>query len=258
MLSLLWKTLLDLKHPAILWRLFLPFLISLILVSLMGYGFLAMFLTGDWITQNPVVLEINQTADQVEQWVATIPLVGGLLVWATAMLLTLMLSILGLLLGSYLVLLVAMIITAFMTDSLIKAIRDIHYPEVDYQGHGSFLGLLFKMLGYGIFLLLLLLLTLPLLFVPLVNLVWLWLLGFLFFRYALVLDVGQVLMSEEEFQQLRSVWLPKPTLGLMLLYSITLFPFVSFFIPVLGVIYLAHWMLLIRKNPTPEEVLNRS
>ncbi len=248
MLSLLWKTLLDLKHPAILWRLFLPFLISVILVSLMGYSFLVLFLTGDWLTQNLVVVEINETATQVEQWVATIPLVGGLLVWTAAMLFTLMLSIIGLLLGSYVVLLVAMIITAFMTDSLIKAIRDIHYPEVDYQGHGNFFGLLIKMLGYGVFLLLLLLFTIPLLFIPLINIVWLWLLGFMLFRYALVLDVGQVLMSEQEFQRLRSVWLPKPTLGLMLLYSATIFPFVSFFVPVIGVIYLAHWMLQIRQS----------
>lgn len=243
MLSLLWKTLLDLKRPAILWRLFLPFLISVILVSLMGYSFLVLFLTGDWITQNTYVVEFNETATQVEQWVATIPLVGGLLVWSAAMLFTLMLGVIGLLLGSYLVLLVAMIITAFMTDSLIKAIRDIHYPEVDYQGHGNFFGLLLKMLGYGVFLLLLLLLTLPLLFIPLVNIAWLWLLGFLFFRYALVLDVGQVILSEQEFQWVRSIWLTKPTLGLMLLYSATIFPLVSFFIPTIGVIYLAHWML---------------
>lgn len=243
MLSLLWKTLLDLKHPAILWRLFLPFLISMALVSLMGYSFLALFLTGDWITQNAYVVEFNETAAQAEQWVAGIPLVGGLLVWAVTLMFTLMVGVVGLLLGSYLVLLLAMMITAFMTDSLIKAIRDIHYPAIDYQGHGNFFGLLIKMLGYGALLLLLLLLGLPLLFIPLVNIVWLWFLGFLFFRYTLMLDVGQVILSEPEFQRVRSIWLTTPTLGLMLLYSATILPLVSFFIPIIGVIFLAHWML---------------
>jgi len=246
MLSLLWKTLLDFKHPAILWRLFLPFLISMALVSLMGYSFLALFLTGDWVTQNTYVVEFSQATTQAEQWLAGIPLVGGLLVWAITLFVSLIIGVAGLLLGSYLVLLLAMIITGFMTDSLIKAVRNIHYPEVEYQGHGNVFSLLMQLLGYGALLLLLLLLGLPLLFIPLVNLAWLWLLGFLFFRYTLIMDVGQVILTEQEFQQFRSIWLTTPTLGLMLLYSVTVLPLVSFFVPVIGVIFLAHWMLGIK------------
>ncbi|HKM15696.1 MAG TPA: EI24 domain-containing protein [Marinospirillum sp.] len=243
---LLWKTLLDLKHPAILWRLLLPFLIAMALVSLLGYSFLALFLTGDWITQNAYVVEFNETATQAEQWVAGIPLVGGLLVWTIMMMFTLLVGAVSFLLGSYLVLLLAILITSFMTDSLIKAVRDIHYPNVEYQGHGSFFGLSMKMLGYGAFLLLLLLLGVPLLFIPLVNIIWLWFLGFLFFRYALLLDVGQVVLSDQEFQQVSSLTQITPTLGLMLIYSATILPLVSFFAPVIGVIFLAHWTLRFR------------
>lgn len=246
MLSLLWKTLLDLKHPAILWRLFLPFLIAIALVSFLGYSFFALLLTGDWLTQNTYIVEINETMTNIEQWIASIPLMGSMLVWAVTMMYTLLVSAVSFLLGSYLVLLLAMIITAFMTDSLVKAVRDIHYPNVEYQGHGSFLGLMMKMLGYGAFLLLLLLLGVPLLFIPLVNIVWLWFLGFLFFRYALLLDVGQVVLSDQEFQQVRSLSETTPTLGLMLIYSATILPLVSFFAPVIGVIFLAHWTLRIK------------
>lgn len=246
MMSLFWKTLLDLKHPAILWRLFIPFLISMALVSFMGYSFFALMLSSDWITHNSVVVEINETATHVEQWIASIPVVGGVLVWTAVMMFTLLVGAISFLLGSYLVLIVALIITAFMTDSLVKAVRDIHYPNVEYQGHGSFFGLIMKMLGYGAFLVLLLLLGVPLLFIPLVNIVWLWFLGFLFFRYAILLDVGQVVLSEQEFQQVRSLSETTPTLGLMLIYSATVLPLVSFFAPVIGVIFLAHWSLRLK------------
>lgn len=246
MLSLLWKTLLDLKHPAILWRLFLPFLISMALVSILGYSFFGLLLTSDWLTQNAYVVEVNAAAENVEQWLASIPVIGAILVWTLVSLFTLFVGIVSFLLGSYLVLIVALIITAFMTDSLIKAVRDIHYPNVEYQGHGSFFGLMIKMLGYGAFLVLLLLLGVPLLFIPLVNIVWLWFLGFLFFRYAIFLDVGQVVLSDQEFQQVSSLGQTTPTLGLMLIYSATILPLVSFFVPVIGVIFLAHWTLRIK------------
>lgn len=246
MMPLLWKTLLDLKHPAILWRLFLPFLISMALVSLLGYSFFALLLTSDWLTDNSVVVEISETATNLEQWIASIPIVGGMLVWTAVMMFTLLIGVVSFLLGSYLVLLLALMITAFMTDSLVKAVRDIHYPNVEYQGHGSFFGLIMQMLGYGAFLLLLLLLGIPLLFIPLVNIVWLWFLGFMFFRYALLLDVAQVVLSEQEFQQVRSLWQSTPTLGLMLIYSATILPLVSFFAPVIGVIFLAHWSLRLK------------
>lgn len=246
MLSLLWKTLLDLKHPAILWRLFLPFLISMALVSILGYSFFGLLLTSDWLTQNAYIVEVNAAAENVEQWLASIPVIGAILVWTLVSLFTLFVGIVSFLLGSYLVLIVALIITAFMTDSLIKAVRDIHYPNVEYQGHGSFFGLMIKMLGYGAFLVLLLLLGVPLLFIPLVNIVWLWFLGFLFFRYAIFLDVGQVVLSDQEFQQVSSLGQTTPTLGLMLIYSATILPLVSFFVPVIGVIFLAHWTLRIK------------
>ena len=246
MLSLLWKTLLDLKHPTILWRLFLPFLISMALVSILGYSFFGLLLTSDWLTQNAYVVEVNAAANSAEQWLASIPVIGAILVWTLVSLFTLFVGIVSFLLGSYLVLIVALIITAFMTDSLIKAVRDIHYPNVEYQGHGSFFGLMIKMLGYGAFLVLLLLLGVPLLFIPLVNIVWLWFLGFLFFRYAILLDVGQVVLSDQEFQQVSSLGQTTPTLGLMLIYSATILPLVSFFVPVIGVIFLAHWTLRIK------------
>lgn len=242
MIELYLKTLSDLKNPKILWRLFVPFVIAMVLVSLMGYSFFALFLTSDWVMANPVVMEIDQSADQAEQWLANIPLIGGMILWTVTFIITVFIGLVSLIIGSYLILLFAMVITGFMTDSLIKVVRDSHYPQIDYQGHGSFSGMMLKLVGFGLLMLLVILLSLPLLFIPLINVLWVWLIGFLFFRYALMLDVGQVILSAEEYASQKALSNWTPTASLAVLYSLTLLPLISLFAPVIGVIMLAHWM----------------
>ncbi len=241
MFDLLLKTLSDLKEPAILWRLFIPFLASIILVSVLGYGLFGVFLFSDFVTHNPVVMDVTTWSVEAEQTIGAIPFVGALLLWVVTAVFAVVAGILGILLGSYLILLFAMIITGFMTDSLVKVVHDKHYPNVDYEGHGTMLGMLGKMLKFGLLLLLLFLLTFPMLFIPLVNIVWFWLLGFLFFRYALVLDVGQVILPEKMFNEIKGLGAWSPTLVLGLFFLLSTFPILGLFAPVFGVIALSHY-----------------
>ncbi len=240
MIDLLFKTLSDLKEPAIIWRLFIPFLASIILVSLMGYGLFSLFLVSDFITQNPMVAEVNTWTTQAEQSIGAVPFIGAILLWIVTTVMAIVAGVLAFLLGSYLLLLFAMIITGFMTDSLVKVIHDKHYPNVDYVGHGSTLGMLWKMLKYGLLLVLLFLLTIPIMFIPLVNIVWFWLLGFMFFRYSLVLDVGQVILPEPMFNDVKGFGNWTPTLSLGSFFLLSTLPVLGLFIPVLAVIALAH------------------
>ncbi|QCU90872.1 EI24 domain-containing protein [Thiomicrorhabdus sediminis] len=241
MLDLLFKTFADLKEPAILWRLFIPFVAAIILVSLLGYGIFGVFLVSDMVMQNPFVTEVTQWTNEAEQTIGSIPFVGAALLWVLGLVFAVIAGVLGVLLGSYLILLFAMLITAFMTDSLVKAVHDKHYPNVAYQGHGSLLGMTGKLLWFGFLLLLLFIVTIPMLFIPLVNLIWFWLLGFLFFRYSLVLDVGQVILPEALFNQVKDFGNWPPTLALGALFLLSTMPLVGLFIPVLAVIALAHY-----------------
>ncbi len=241
MLDLFFKTLTDLKEPAILWRLFIPFLAAIILVSLLGYGLFGVFLFSDFVTQNPMVVDVTSWSSEVEQSIGAIPIIGAILLWIISSVFVVIAGILGVLLGSYLILLFAMIITGFMTDSLVKVVHDKHYPNVDYQGHGTMLGMLGKMLKFGLLLLLLFLLTFPMLFIPLVNIIWFWLLGFLFFRYALVLDVGQVILPENLFNEVKGLGDWPSTLVLGVFFLLSTFPILGLFAPVFGVIALAHY-----------------
>jgi len=241
MFDLLLKTVSDLKDPAILWRLFIPFLASIILVSVLGYGLFGVFLFSDFVTDNPMVMNVTTWSTEAEQTIGAIPFIGALLLWIVTAVFAVVAGVLGILLGSYLILLFAMIITGFMTDSLVKIVHDKHYPNVDPVGHGTLLGMLGKMLKFGLLLLLLFLLTFPMLFIPLVNIVWFWLLGFLFFRYALVLDVGQVILPENLFNEIKGLGAWSPTLVLGLFFLLSTFPILGLFAPVFGVIALSHY-----------------
>lgn len=240
-MELYWKTLADLKEPAILWRLFIPFGAAIVLVSLMGYGLFGVFMMSDFITQNPMVQDFNQWQTQAEQTIGTIPVIGGVLLWIIGLAVAVIAGILGLLLGSYLILLFAMVITGFMTDSLVKAVHDKHYPHTPYEGHGTIPGMLWKMTKFGLLMLLLFLVTIPMLFIPLVNIVWFWVLGFLFFRYTVVLDVGQVILPQSLFNEVKPLTNWTPTLALAGFFALSLLPVLSLFAPVFAVIALAHY-----------------
>ncbi|MDX1347871.1 MAG: EI24 domain-containing protein [Thiomicrorhabdus chilensis] len=255
MIDLFWKTLADLKEPAILWRLFIPFGAAIILVSVMGYGLFGVFLMSDFITHNPMVQEFNVWQQQAEQTIGAIPFIGAALLWLIGVVVAVIAGILGILLGSYLILLFAMIITGFMTDSLVKAVHDKHYPHTAYQGHGTISGMLWKMLKFGLLMLLLFLLTIPMLFIPLVNIVWFWVLGFLFFRYTVVLDVGQVILPESMFNEVKALSNWTPTLTLAGFFALSLLPVLSLFAPVLAVIALAHYYFdVLSTMPKQQEI----
>lgn len=240
-MNLLLKTLVDLKEPAILIRLFIPFAAGLILVSLLGYGMFGILLTSDFITQNPMIQDFDQWQQEAENAIGAIPLIGGIVLWFLGFAIAIIVGVIGVILGSYLVLLFAMIITGFMTDTLVKAVHDKHYPHTDYEGHGSVSDMIWKTVKFGLLMLLIFLLTLPLLFIPFINIIWFWMLGFFFFRYFMVLDVGQVILPEPMFKKLRGLtnWEPSSALAILLLLSV--FPIVGFFVPVLAVIALSHY-----------------
>lgn len=252
-MNLLWKTLADLKEPAILIRLFIPFAAGLILVSILGYGMFGILLTSDIITQNPLVQDFEHWQEQAETTIGAIPIIGGIILWFLGFAVAIVAGVIGIILGSYLVLLFAMIITGFMTDSLVKAVHDKHYPHTEYQGHGSIADMIWKTVKFGLLMLLVFILTLPLFFIPLINIIWFWLIGFFFFRYFVVLDVGQVILPEPLFKKLSGLtnWEPTSALGILLLLNV--FPMVSFFVPVLAVIALSHYYFDKLSLETPKQ-----
>lgn len=239
--DILLKTLSDLKDARILMWLTIPLVAGLVLVSLLGYGLIGLLFTSDWLMQSDLMGSLEQWLEQTEQDLAAIPIIGGMLLWLVTTLVTVSASLLGILIGSYLVLLFAMVIAGFLTEKLVAAVHDRHYPGLTYQGHGSTTRMIMRLLGYGAALLLLMILTLPVMLIPGINLIWFWLLGFLFFRYSMVLDVGMVILPESLFRQEKSITRWTPTLVLLVFYALSSIPLLNLFAPMLAVIALAHY-----------------
>ncbi len=236
--DILWKTLTDLKEPKILVRLFVPLAAGLVLVSLLGYGLFGLLLAAEPL---PFVQDAEQWWQQAEVSLQSIPLIGAALVWLISAIIAVTAGVIGVLLGSYLVLLFAMIVAGFMSDTLVRVVRDRHYPGLEYAGHGTVWKMLGRLSLYGLGLLLLLLITLPVMFVPGVNVLWFWWLGFLFFRYSMVLDVGSIILPEALFEREKGLANWTPTLLLMVFYLLSVVPLLSLFAPMLAVIALAHY-----------------
>jgi len=74
-----------------------------------------------------------------------------------------------------------------------------------------------------------------------INVIWFWLLGFLFFRYSVVLDVGMVILPKEVYEKhsASSNW--TPTLSLAGIFSLSLLPILGLIVPVLAVISQSHY-----------------
>lgn len=238
------KTLMDLKEWQVLMKLAVPLVAGIIVVSLLGYGVFGLVLISDWFTQSQVVQNIDTWVEQAEQSLSSIPLIGAALVWLLTAIVTITAGVLGVLVGSYLVLLFAMVIAGFMTESLVKTVHDLHYPHVAYSGHGSVWRILAQLALYGLGILLLLIVTLPILFVPGLNVVWFWWLGFLFFRYSMLLDVGSVILPESLYEQEKSLLNWTPTVVLLMFYILSVIPILSLLAPMLAVIALSHYFFM--------------
>jgi hypothetical protein len=236
--DILWKTLTDLKEPKILVRLFVPLVAGLILVSVMGYGLFGLLLMSD---QLPFVETMSLWWQQAEANLQSIPLIGAALVWVVSAIVAVTAGVIGVLVGSYLVLLFAMIIAGFMSDTLVRVVRDKHYPGLEYHGHGSIWQVIGRLVWYGLWLVLLLIITLPVMFIPGVNVLWFWWLGFLFFRYSMVLDVGSIILPQQLFEQEKSLTNWTPTVLLLIFYGLSVVPLLSLFVPMVAVIALSHY-----------------
>lgn len=177
-------------------------------------------------------------------WFARIPLIGGAAEWGWF---GGMLSLLGQTAGWLLVLLaglfLAIAVVGLLTPSILAALQRRHYPDVVLRGSVGVGGQLRFYASTLLRFVLLLLLMLPLMFVPLVNLVALNLPFYYWFHRLLCWDVASTIYPPDalaERMDSASAGLRGRTL---LLYPLTLVPLLGMLLPVLFVLVLGHYLL---------------
>lgn len=154
----------------------------------------------------------------------------------------------GSLLMLYFSIFVALIVIGFMTHMILKEIQQRHYQDVEMIGYSNFLAGIFHTLKWLLIMIVLFIVCIPLYFIPVVNLVAFNFPLYYFFHKMIQYDVSSSICTKEEIYKIKLFHGGTLRLKSLILYLISLIPFVIFFATVFFVIYLGHsYFLEVRK-----------
>tara|TARA_B100001063_G_scaffold247323_1_gene292648 strand:- start:2468 stop:3319 length:852 start_codon:yes stop_codon:yes gene_type:complete len=146
--------------------------------------------------------------------------------------------------GTIVVLNVSVILTiiviGFLTPIILNKIHKKHYSHLTLHGHGTLLSPLWVLFKSLLMMLFLFILFIPLYFVPLINIIAFSLPLYYFFHKLLNYDVSSTILSQEEFKTIYKTEANTVRLRTLLLYFISMVPFITLFTAVFYIIYLGH------------------
>ena len=138
----------------------------------------------------------------------------------------------------------AVVIIGFLTPYILKELQSMHYRDVEMIGFGNPLESLFLTLKWLFVMLLLFFLFVPFYFIPVVNVIALNFPLYYFFHKMMNYDVGSTIATREEFAVITTLYKSELRLKTLLMYLLSLIPFVILFATVFYVIYLGHTYFL--------------
>lgn len=116
----------------------------------------------------------------------------------------------------------------------------MHYVDVEMIGFGNVFESVWLPIKWGMIMILLFIVLLPFYFIPMLNVVALNLPLYYFFHKMLNYDVGSSICTREEFILIQNLYAGELRLKTLVLYLLSLVPFVILFATVFYVIYLGH------------------
>ncbi|KAB7885486.1 EI24 domain-containing protein [Poseidonibacter ostreae] len=136
--------------------------------------------------------------------------------------------------------LLTIVVIGFLTPIILNKIHKRHYSHLTLHGHGTLLSPLWVLLKSSLMMILLFILFIPLYFIPLLNIIAFSLPFYYFFHKLLNYDVSSTILSQEEFKVIYQEEAGKVRLRTLLLYFISMIPFITLFTAVFYIIYLGH------------------
>jgi hypothetical protein len=147
-------------------------------------------------------------------------------------------------LGSFFVLLfsiiIALFIIGFLTPHILAVIRDRHYTECQVEGFDHVGAMVLFFLKTFVIMLLLLIVLMPLYFIPIINVVAFNLPFYYLFHKLLVYDVASTICTKDEYKKIMYFNGTAIRMKTLMLYLISLIPFAALFGSVFFVVYLGH------------------
>ncbi|DAB31206.1 MAG TPA: hypothetical protein CFH84_00025 [Sulfurimonas sp. UBA12504] len=190
--------------------------------------------------QNGVTHTENFSAEFQESAIITFLLSHAITSWIA----TFFIYAIGGIITLYLSIFVALIIIGFMTQYVLRELQNKHYSDVHMSGHSNFLeGILFAFKWLFVMLLLFIVLF-PLYFIPFVNIIAINFPLYYFFHKIMHYDITSNICIKEETQVIKSKYAGTLRLKSLMLYLLSLIPFVIFFASIFYIIYLGHGYFL--------------
>ena len=133
-----------------------------------------------------------------------------------------------------------LIIIGFLTPFVVNYLKKNHYNNLDLKPYGTILGAIWILLKAFFMMVLLYILLVPLYFLPLVNLIALYLPLYYFFHKLLNYDVSSTILSKEEYKIIYSKNSNSFRIRTFVLYFTSSIPFIALFVAIFYVIYISH------------------
>ncbi len=154
----------------------------------------------------------------------------------------------GIIVVMYLSIFTTLFIIGFMTPLIVGIVHRRHYPQQQLHGFGSITTVLWHFIKTLIVMLVLLLILMPLYFVPLLGLLVLHLPFYYFFHRLLNYDVASTICSKAEYEQLMRTRGSAVRLHTFWMYLATMIPFIALFAMLFFVLFLSHFYFQARRS----------
>lgn len=150
-----------------------------------------------------------------------------------------------------------LIIIGFLTPFVVNYLKKNHYNNLYLKPYGTILGAIWILLKAFFIMVLLYILLVPLYFLPLVNLIALYLPLYYFFHKLLNYDVSSTILSKEEYKIIYSKNSNSFRIRTFVLYFTSSIPFIALFVAIFYVIYLSHAYFMELEKISKENILEK-
>ena len=134
----------------------------------------------------------------------------------------------------------SIIVIGFLTPIILQKIHKKHYPHLSTHGFGTMLSPIWVLVKSFLMMILLFILFIPLYFVPLLNIIAFSIPLYYFFHKLLNYDVSSTLLSQKEYKIIYAKEANTVRFRTLILYFISMIPFITLFTAVFYIIYLGH------------------
>lgn len=194
--------------------------------------------------QNGVAHTENFSAEFQDNAIITFLLSHAITSWIA----TFFIYAIGGIITLYLSIFVALIIIGFMTPYVLRELQNKHYGDVHMSGYSNFLEGIFFAFKWLFVMLLLFIVFIPLYFIPFVNIIAINFPLYYFFHKMMHYDISSNICTKEETQAIKNKYAGTLRVKSLILYLLSLIPFVIFFASIFYIIYLGHgYFLEVRK-----------